>query len=69
MPRIFMRAHSVGEFKHKNSKEWQERRNKMLGRGQPLKREGINLGDIWDDCSPHSTQPVKNRGRDLHARK
>ena len=34
----------------------------MSGRGQPLKRAGINLGDIWDDCSPHSTQPVRNGG-------
>ena len=32
----------------------------MSGRGQPLKRKGTNLGDIWEDCSPHNTQPVRN---------
>ena len=40
----------------------------MSGRGQPTKREGTNLGDVQEDCSPHSTQSMRNCGRDLHAR-
>ena len=48
----------------KQKQQWVCRKggNKMSGRGQPLKREGINLGNTWDDCSPHSTQPVRNGG-------
>ena len=26
--------------------------NKMSGRGEPTKREGTNLGDIQEGCSP-----------------
>ena len=39
----------------------------MSGRGQPTKREGTNLGDVQEDCSPHSTQSMRNWGRDLHS--
>ena len=37
--------------------------------GQPMKRERINLGNIWEDCSPHSTQSMRDSERDLHARR
>ena len=40
----------------------------MSRRSQPIKRERINLGDIGEDCSPHSTEPVRNWGRDLSAK-
>lgn len=47
--------------KHKNREEVCEKGgNKVLGKGQPIKRKGINLGNIWEDCSPSSTQPMMN---------
>lgn len=32
----------------------------MSGRGQPIKREGTDLGDVLEDGSPHNTQPMRN---------
>ena len=40
----------------------------MSGRGQPINREGTNLGNVREDCSPLTTQPRRNWGKDLHAR-
>ena len=40
----------------------------MLVRGQLIRRKGIKLGNLWEDCPPHSTQPMRNCGRDLHTR-
>lgn len=39
----------------------------MSERGQSIKREGSNRGDIWEDRSPHGTQPMRNWERNLHA--
>ena len=35
----------------------------MSGRGQPIKSEGADLGDVLEDGSPHSTQPMRDGGR------
>lgn len=32
----------------------------MSVRGQPIRRKGISLGNLWEDCSPPSTQPMRN---------
>ena len=69
MPRIFGRVHSVGEFKTQEGEQaLRKGGNQTSGRGQPRKRAGTNRGDVWEDCSPHSTQPGRSWGRGFRAR-
>jgi len=60
-----MQAHSTGII---SGTGVQERRKQCVREGLAIKRERISLGDIQEDCSPHSTQPVRNWGRDSYAR-